>query len=152
MNSSNNKPLCIVCDIDGTVANNEHRQPLVRQHPKNWHEFNALIPKDTAHKDIVMLVKHLQPYYPIIFCSGRGEEDRAVTEHWLKDTAKFEYWDGLYMRPEADNRDDTIIKAELIDQIEKQYEIFLVLDDRQRVVDMMRARGLRVLQVNYGDF
>jgi hydroxymethylpyrimidine pyrophosphatase-like HAD family hydrolase len=31
----------IVCDIDGTVANIEHRRQYVATKPKNWKAFNA---------------------------------------------------------------------------------------------------------------
>ena len=50
-------------------------------------------------------------------------------------------------------RSDDIVKFELLEQIlEFGYEPILVLDDRDRVVKMWRAAGLRCLQVAPGDF
>ncbi len=57
------------------------------------------------------------------------------------------------MRPEKDYRDDGTIKAELLDKILADgWEPWLVVEDRQRVVDMWRARGLTCLQCAPGDF
>jgi hypothetical protein len=57
------------------------------------------------------------------------------------------------MRKQWDRRDDDIVKFELLEQIyEAGYEPVLVLEDRNRVVKMWRAAGLRCLQVADGDF
>ena len=45
----------IVFDIDGTLANIEHRRAFVATKPKNWKAFNAGIVNDTPHEDIVWL-------------------------------------------------------------------------------------------------
>jgi hypothetical protein len=66
------------------------------------------------------------------------------------------------MRAEGDHREDNIVKSELLDKLLK-YEGFPnefppsvkisgVFEDRQQVVDMYRARGLRVFQVAKGNF
>ena len=146
------KPLCVVVDIDGTVANNDHRQHHVQKKPKKWHLFNATMHLDTAHQDVVDLVKYLQKDFPIVFCSGRGEEEREVTEKWLREVAGFETWAALHMRGAGDHRDDSIIKSELLDIILETFQVWFALDDRQRVVEMWRARGIRCLQVAPGDF
>ena len=57
------------------------------------------------------------------------------------------------MRAEKDNRKDSIVKVELLQQIRKDYgEPFLWFDDRSQVVNAIRAQGVRVLQVAPGDF
>jgi hypothetical protein len=57
------------------------------------------------------------------------------------------------MRSTGDHRQDSIIKQEIYQQqICGQYNIKLVLDDRQQVVDMWRDLGLTVFQVAAGDF
>lgn len=49
-----------------------------------------------------------------------------------------------------DNPDYAIVKKEIYDSL--NLDILLVIDDRQRVVDMFREQGLIVLQANKGDF
>jgi hypothetical protein len=54
------------------------------------------------------------------------------------------------MRKEKDNRNDAIIKSEIADEIEKEYNILCVFDDRKRVVDMWINRGIFVFDVGQG--
>jgi len=143
----------IVCDIDGTIANTEHRKHWVASKPKNWAAWNAAMHLDTVHTDIKWLLDsvHNRANTRIIFCSGRGEETREVTEKWLDDN--FIHFDALYMRKERDYRKDSIVKVELLEEIRKDYgEPWLWVDDRNQVVDAIRACGVRVLQVAEGNF
>lgn len=141
----------VVCDIDGTLADITHRRHWVATKPKNWPAFNAGMASDGLHEDIVHLLTTLGLYCDVVLCSGRGEEHRKVTEKWLEDN-KIGY-DRLYMRPAKDHRQDYIVKVELLAQIRADYgEPWLWLDDRNQVVDAIRAEGVRVLQVAPGDF
>lgn len=142
----------IVFDIDGTLANIEHRRAFVATKPKNWKAFNAGIPNDTPHSDIVWLAQEFMDYgHIIILCSGRGEEQREATERQM-DAFRVSYHK-LFMRSAKDNRPDDVIKVELLQQIRDEYgNPFLWFDDRSRVVNAIRAEGVRVLQVAPGDF
>ena len=142
----------IVFDIDGTLANIEHRRAFVATKPKNWKAFNAGIPNDTPHSDIVWLAQEFMDYgHIIILCSGRGEEQREATERQM-DAFRVSYHK-LFMRPAKDHRPDDVIKVELLQQIRDEYgNPFLWFDDRSRVVNAIRAEGVRVLQVAPGDF
>ena len=143
----------IVFDIDGTLANVNHRRQYVATKPKNWAAWNAAMVYDTVHDDIVWMLEsfHRRNDTRIILCSGRGEETREVTERWLADNEI--YYDGLYMRSAKDNRKDSIVKVELLKQIVNDYDFpFLWVDDRQQVVDAIRKQGVRVLQVAEGNF
>ena len=142
----------IVFDIDGTLANIEHRRQYVANKPKNWYAFNAAMKYDTVNEDIANLLDiFVDKGYVIILCSGRGEETRAVTEQWLQDNNLL--YQKLYMRPAKDYRPDYVIKLELLEQIRKDYgEPYMWFDDRNQVVDAIRAAGVRVCQVAEGNF
>jgi hypothetical protein len=142
----------VVFDIDGTLANIEHRRSFVATKPKNWKAFTAGIPNDTPHQDIVDLANlFMDNGSYIILCSGRGEESREVTEQQM-DNFSVTYHQ-LYMRPAKDHRPDDIIKVELLQQIRKDWgNPTYWFDDRTRVVNAIRAEGVRVLQVAPGDF
>lgn len=143
----------IVFDIDGTLANVEHRRQFVASRPKNWAAWNAGMANDTVHQDIKWMLDSFlaQENTNIILCSGRGEETRAVTEKWLHDNGILFLW--LFMRKAGDYRKDSIVKVELLQDIRREFgEPFLWIDDRQQVVNAIRAEGVRVLQVAPGDF
>lgn len=141
-----------VFDIDGTLANNQHRTYWISSYPKNWKACDAAIPYDTPHQDIIWLLDTLvRPDSRIILCTGRSESTRQVTEEWLKKHSV--YWDNLYMRKDGDYRKDSIVKVELLKQITFDYaKPYIWFDDRQQVVDAIRDQGIRVLQVAPGDF
>ena len=142
----------IVFDIDGTLANIEHRRSFVATKPKNWKAFNAGIPNDTPHEDIVTLSSMLVSCgNTLLLCSGRGEEQRDVTVDQMNEFGVL--YSKLYMRPAKDHRPDDIIKVELLQQIREEFgNPWLWFDDRTRVVNAIRAEGVRVLQVCAGDF
>lgn len=142
-----------VFDIDGTIANIEHRRGYVASRPKNWPAFQAGIPNDTPYEDIVWLLNAVaaQPDVRVILCSARSEDDRAVTETWLRDH-NIGYHQ-LYMRASRDYRRDSVVKIELLQQIRADHGApWLWIDDRNQVVDAIRSQGVRVLQVAPGDF
>jgi phosphoserine phosphatase len=141
----------VVFDLDGTLANAEHRMHWVSSKPKNWSACDAGIPQDTLHADIAWILDLLPLDTRVILCTGRSESVREVTEHWLKDNSV--YYNSLYMRSVNDFRKDSIVKVELLQQIIYDYgKPYLWFDDRQQVVDVLRAEGIRVLQVAPGDF
>lgn len=144
--------MVVVFDVDGTLANIEHRRTYVQTKPRNWNAFNAAIIYDKPYEDIVALSNIMHGAgYSIILCSGRSEDTREVTHNQM---VKFGVpYKALYMRKEKDYRDDGIVKVELLHQIRKDHgEPFLWFDDRNRVVEAIRAEGVRVLQVAEGNF
>ena len=141
-----NLPRCILVDIDGTVAEKGTRSPF------DWHRVGL----DTPKWPIINLVKALRATgYAIVFFSGRDAVCRTDTISWLDEQFGWKTGDyELFMRPEQDNRKDSIIKEELFTRhILGRYYVEFVVDDRQQVVDMWRRTlGLTCVQVDYGDF
>lgn len=62
-------------------------------------------------------------------------------------------WYELHMREEGDMRQDSVVKEEIYrKEIEPRFNVHLVLDDRNQVVDMWRKLGLPCWQVAEGNF
>lgn len=135
-------PGAYIIDTDGTVALMDGRSPY---DPTLYHT-------DKPNKDVIALVKLMWELgYIIIGVSGRDEDYRAETESWW--IANGVPFDEFYMRPSGDKRKDDIIKDELYEKhIAGRYNVMGVLDDRDRVVAMWRAKGLTVFQCADGDF
>lgn len=146
---------CVIFDIDGTLANVEHRIHWVRSKPKNWTAFNRGMVRDTPNQDICDLLRMFHAAgSTILIASGRNDDEREVTERWLRDVAGLGgLWTRLYMRASRDYRSDDIVKGEILDQmIADGFNPTMAVDDRTQVVNMWRARGLRCLQCAPGDF
>ena len=136
-------PAAIICDLDGTLAILNGRNP-----------FDASrCEEDLLNKPVFDIVKNYHDIgTKIILLSGRTDTYKVQTESWL---TKYEVpYDQLIMRRAKDMRKDALIKREIFDShIKGKYFIRFVLDDRNQVVDMWRNElGLACMQVNYGDF
>lgn len=143
----------IIFDIDGTLADIEHRRHFVRGNQKNWPAFEEGIAYDTPMQHVidVLLAMKAAGKYTILIASGRGEQSREVTENWLRKYVGD--YEKLYMRAEGDYRRDDIVKKEILDQMRSEgYEIVMTFDDRNQVVDMWRDNGIPCFQVAPGDF
>jgi len=142
------KPDVYLCDLDGTLCNVSHRRQYVATKPRNWDAWNAGLVNDKPNLAVLGIITSLTYYYPLIFVSGRSDDYRKQTEEWLE---KYDIsYNALYMRKYKDHRDDAIVKGELADQIEKDYNIFAVFDDRKKVIDMWINRGVFVFDVSQG--
>lgn len=140
-------------DIDGTIANTDHRNHHLNGEKKNWSAWYSEQKKDVPYWEIVdIMAMSYAVGIKNVLCTGRDESNREGTIEWLKNHDIFFYHD-LFMRPKGDRRDDTIVKKELLDRIrEKGYNPVCVFEDRDRVVKMWRDEGLRCLQVKPGDY
>lgn len=141
-----------IFDIDGTIANTEHRQPFLQGEKKDWKGWHANSQKDTPYWEIVDILRLAhRAGISVVLCTGRDEFCRKDTEKWFEEHEI--YYDELFMRKEGDRRDDDVVKRELLAEIRaKGYDPVCVFEDRARVVKMWREEGLRCLQVAPGEF
>lgn len=147
-----------IFDIDGTLADLTHRLHFIQQKPQDWAGFFKACIRDKEISEVADLLRVLNKDNVIFLVTGRSDEIRVETEMWLG-YYSIPYED-MYMRKEGDHREDSIVKSELLDKLSLEYGHVLereggiagVFEDRQQVVDMYRARGLRVYQVAKGDF
>jgi hypothetical protein len=141
-------------DIDGTLANIEHRLDYVRSKPKNWKAFDAGIPNDNVNEPVreVFWSLMMTGAHSIVLASGRNESIRKETEDWLFDNIMYGY-QKLYMRKADDFRGDDVVKQEILDQIIADYGKLpdMWFDDRPRVVSAVRKRGIFVFDVYQGE-
>lgn len=146
----------IVFDIDGTLADIQHRIHHIKEKPKSWRKFREGIPNDKPHEDIIFLLKTLNSVgCRILIASGRSEYEREATVDWLHEQGIWEnlVYQKLYMRPKDDYRADYIIKKEILEEMRRDgYDPTMTFDDRNQVVNMWREQGIRCLQVAPGDF
>lgn len=131
------RPIVIV-DVDGTVANNvKNRSP--------YDESRVI--EDEPHETIATWVRNLYSSYNICIVSGRHDTCGDETWDWFEmNDIPF---DGMFMRYAADNRSDTIIKKEILDELRSVVgeNIAFALDDRPRIIRMWRENGILALPV-----
>ena len=142
-----------IFDVDGTIADVEHRRHFVSGGNKDWSSFRKETVNDTPVEWVCDIAKRfIAQGDEVAFFSARNESEREVTEkqisEWIGDNHK-----GVFLRPDGDFRPDDEFKSDLADQFEELGgKIDLVFDDRNKVVDMWRNRGTTCVQVAEGDF
>jgi len=152
---SRSKKNIVIFDLDGTLANiDERREKAMKPNGKlNWEKFfsEELIKKDLPNIPVIKTAKLFhQNGFKIYVLSGRSDKTMKGTTQWLK---KYDVpFDLLKMRGKNDTRPDEIIKKEFIVELAILENIFLILDDREKVVEMWRSLGLTCFQVNEGKF
>lgn len=138
------RPQVWLFDVDGTLALMGDRSP---------YDMRS-VSIDVPHHPVVMAAQALKAHPDVdalLVISGRDESARRATEAWL--TFNEIPFDRLLLRRQGDQRADDVVKAELYDDfISPHFEVIGVVDDRQAVVKMWRARGLVCFQVAEGDF
>ena len=143
----------VLFDIDGTLADIEHRRVHLDESNPDWRAFNAAMGEDTPNQPIVSLYLALwsNPQFDPILVTGRSEDFRKLTEQWL--TWNEIPFSRMLMRKSKDFRADHIIKEEILNKLLAEgLDIQFTVDDRQQVVDMWRRRGITCLQCDVGDF
>tara|TARA_R110002020_G_scaffold272041_2_gene487170 strand:+ start:1585 stop:2238 length:654 start_codon:yes stop_codon:yes gene_type:complete len=156
----------IICDIDGTIANVQHRLHYIKNpdgskksfKDTDWDSFHKACVDDTPYDDVIEVLRSLVVGHDnreVYFFSGRNSSVRKETWRWLEAHVKETVMPSdfspqqLQMRSENDRRPDTVVKLEIMQGLGfTPDDVLCILDDRQSVVDMWRENGFRVMQVD----
>lgn len=137
-----NKPICVVVDMDSTLCFNTTKRPWFGEGAAEGMKY------DIANDDVCMVVSKLQEHYPIVLATGRDTSQEEVTKQWLS-TQGINITD-FYFRTEGDYRRGVEVKREQIEKILEKYNILVIFEDCEPIVQMYRDMGLTVLQPNKG--
>lgn len=158
-NFDDSLPYAIISDVDGTLCHmNGKRGPF------DWKKVGV----DTPDRSMIETLKAWafygsasagasgtfyknHPNVKILICSGRDASCRNETEAYFKKHSI--PYDALFMRPANDYRKDSLIKKEIFEnEIDGKYNVIMVYDDRDQVVNLWRSLGLKCAQVETGEF
>lgn len=152
MNMAEEKKI-IVFDLDGTLANIEHRLHFIQGEKKDWDAFYAACINDKPIWPVIdanwALVAANQIFRgEIVILTGRSRAVEHETQEWLE-YFSIDY-DELVMRSPKDYRPDHEFKRQWAEPY--KHRIHSVYEDRSRVVQMWRELGVTCFQVANGDY
>jgi predicted kinase len=141
------KPI-ILCDLDGTLCDEEHRRYHLNGEKKSWNDYFSLLSDDKPVDFVIKWVRELAKDHTIALVSGRPDTYQFETLTWLrKHEVPFDY---IFMRPGSDKRSDVEIKTDILNKIPKHL-IDFCLDDRPVVIrEVWRKNGVKVYPVQGG--
>ena len=156
--SNDKDDIVVIFDIDGTVANCDHRlhhldrkDEFGRKRKRRFDLFEKEIPYDSPILPVINIYKRFvdDPNVTVILLTGRNEKTRADTEKWFTDHG-LDGYDALYMKSrEKYSEPDTTQKAEQYEEIVAKYgPVAMVFEDRGRMITKWREMGVFVLDVN----
>ena len=147
----------IIFDLDGTLALIDKRRDLSRK-PNGKIDFKILHDPSNIYLDepnmpvVKMTQLFAQDGFNIVIFSGRSDKTKFTTRSWLSNNRV--PFHKLVMRPHKTMNfvSDEVLKKDMLDKHLDINDIFMVVDDRQKVVDMWRSLGLICLQAAEGNF
>lgn len=160
------KPLYIF-DLDGTLANIDHRQHFVVGDAKDWRAFFAACVHDVPNLPVIRTLQALRSAGAECWIwSGRSDEVRPATVEWLCKHGCFGWPTGFLpawpfgaperfrMRAAGDFRPDEELKLGWLGDLDppERNRLTAVFDDRDKVVAMWRSFGVPCFQVAPGAF
>ena len=156
----------VIFDLDGTLAIIDKRRDLATTSGKfDWDVFfdASNISLDEPNTPVIKMAQlFAEDGFLIVIFSGRTDKTEHATRAWL--TRNRVPFHTLAMRPHKTMSSipphktmnfvpDEVLKKHMLDNaLFNIDDVFLVVDDRQKVVDMWRDLGLTVFQVAPGDF
>ena len=171
MNKNDKKT--VIFDLDGTLANIDARKKLATK-PNgklDWDVFfdSSNIKLDVPNEPVVKMAQlFAEDGFNVVIFSGRNDRSFHTTKSWLSNNRipfqklimrpdKFLNWgdriaDGNIATQDMRFMPDEILKKHMLDLFVDINDVFLVVDDRDKVVKMWRELGLPVFQVAEGDF
>lgn len=138
----------VIFDLDGTIANINHRTHFVRGGNNDWKSFFAGCVDDKPNWPVIRsLYAHVEAGHDVEIWSGRSDIVRRDTEQWLEVEAGIPCHLLTRMRSAGDNTPDVVLKRYWLNQLHESERPDIVYDDRKRVVDMWREEGIACFQV-----
>ena len=136
-----------IFDLDGTIADISHRLHYITGDKKDWDTFNRDCIYDKPIVSIIDLMRALDYNdNSIEIWTGRSESVRDQTMEWLKYYSVL--YSGLKMRPEGDYRPDVELKGGWLDYLlTMRSRPEIIFEDRTKMVDFYRSRGMICAQV-----
>jgi len=136
----------VLCDIDGTVANNDHRQHLLTNY-KDWDKFFSKLSEDSPIFPIIEIInQRFRDGMEIYFVTGRPERFRTETMSWLEKYFKYDFL--LIMRKDNDVRNKLTIKKEMLRSIEKEDEVIEVYENDLDLIEMWEELEIKTININ----
>lgn len=137
--------LAIIWDLDGVLANSDHRLHYIVSDRKNpdWDSYHKETLKDlpiTTGRILFWALDFYGPYFHFI-CTARPESNRNLTAKWL--ASAFIDYDRLMMRKDGDERPGVEVKRDMLNQIKSEgYKVVMAFEDHPDIVKMYRMSGV----------
>jgi hypothetical protein len=140
---------CVLVDIDGVIADGNHRQRFMRATPRDYRGFFEAAVRDTPILEAAILLRIIDADVAIVLVSGRPARIHDLTVAWLREHGF--RWDLLVLRADGDLRSASDAKADAVRELRSEGWLpVLALDDEPGNVAMYQGLGIPALYIHSG--
>lgn len=139
----------IVCDLDGTLADNQHRKHLVPAPggERDWTLYSKACVYDMPIVGVISLINLLWNHYGIFLLSNRESSAMDETRWWLSRHGVM--YDFIKLREPGDVAGSSEYKVQAIESIKDDgYKVHLLIDDLPSTFTQVSSAGTPVVCVN----
>ena len=141
------QPPLAVFDLDGVLADVQHRLHHIEGRRKDWAAFFDAAVRDPVLEAGASLVREAARDCEVAYLTGRPERCRADTIAWLR--ANDLPLGTVHMRPDHDRRPAARLKPQLLARLASGRVVAVVVDDDLAVCDAYEAAGWPVLRATW---
>jgi FMN phosphatase YigB (HAD superfamily) len=144
----------VIFDIDGTLANVEHRLHFLKENPANWSAWENASPQDLPVVATTLIARMFLEKKNITtrFWSSRPAARRITTLEWLKEniSERISDWQ-LKLRPNRDNLPAAELKRVWLTSLTENpgQDILCVFENDVRVKLMYEQYAIPVFHIQY---
>ena len=142
--------MTVIFDLDGTLADDSHRQHHLVACPQEWDAYHAAAPSDGPIWPVLRTMSELRRHHDVEIWTGRLEKQRNATVMWLERHGVGTAGLRLRMRPDADYRPANEVKGAWLTDMRTPPD--LAFDDRSKCVRWWREQGILCVQVADHDY
>jgi beta-phosphoglucomutase-like phosphatase (HAD superfamily) len=147
------RPRAVIWDLDGTLSDDKARAHFVeveRGRARDWKSYFDAIDTDPPIAASMEVLRAMHAAgLRILFLTGRPEYTRSKTVRWLEANGLTDY-DALIMRPDGEYRPAGFFKADVVDDLRREYELVCAFEDRIDVAEQLRRAGVPVFLYGAG--
>lgn len=136
----------ILFDLDNTVADMDHRLPLIDRLEPDWDAFESNCDKDDPIVPTILLMRALHHQHQVWIWTGRSDAVWGKTTTWLSNYGV--PFDQLIMRQYGDQRPTVSIKRNwLNDNPVPKDRVLCAFDDDPNIIKMLNSEQVLAYQV-----
>jgi predicted kinase len=129
-----------IFDADGTLVDIRSVRHFLEGKVRDFDSFHRSSLWSPPNAEVVALAKRFYDEgLAVLVTTAREDKYREVTQAWVDREAPF--WENIYTRPTGDQRPDAEVKAEILKEIQKHYDVVHAVDDRPSVLDHHARAG-----------
>jgi hypothetical protein len=144
------KPKAHIYDVDGTLANVDPYLHHVRGSNRDYDAFHEASIDALPNMEVVeMLNNAVADQYAILVVTSRKDKWRGLTSMWLAKNNLRSH--ALFMRADDDNRPDYEVKKDILDKINRHWNVVHAVDDNPNVIRLWKENGIPTTKIGTWD-